>query len=297
MGDRLRLGTFTPSVLVEVARRSGALERAGLEVDEVPVASSPAQFTSLLAGDLDAVLTSPDNVLAYHFLSRNPLGRRIPLVVEAAIDRGLGLSLWARGGLGDPRPGARLAVDVATSGFAFVGYALLARRGLARDDVEVLALGSTPRRASALVEGRCDLTVLNAGNQYPARAAGAVLLGEASDLGPYLGTVLAGRATPSAERRRLADALIEVARMIGAGGLDDVVRGAAGDRLGLSVADAASFVELLRDPERGLVTTGAVDRRSVRTLLDLRRAAEPDPGLDDVEAGLGELVDADHLID
>ncbi len=297
MVDRLRLGTFTPSVLLEVARRAGALERAGLEVDEVAVASSPAQFQSLLAGDLDVVLTSPDNVLAYHFLSRNPLGQRIPLVVEAAIDRGLGLSLWARAGLGEPRAGARLAVDVATSGFAFVGYALLARCGLDRDDVEVVALGSTPRRAAALVEGECDLTVLNAGNQFPARAAGATLLGEACDLGPYLGTVVAGLASPSAGRRRLADALVEVAGAIAEGGHDDTVREAAADRLGLSEADAASFVGLLCDSERGVVPSGCVDRRSVRTLIELRRAIEPDPALDDVEGGLSGLVTPGHLID
>ncbi|HQU26561.1 MAG TPA: hypothetical protein PLS29_05965 [Acidimicrobiales bacterium] len=297
MGGPLRLGTFTPSVLLEVARTSGALERAGLEVDEVPVASSPAQFQSLLAGELDAVLTSPDNVLAYHFLSRNPLGRRIPLAVEAAIDRGLGLSLWARAGVETPHPGATLAVDVAASGFAFVGYALLARRGLTRDDVEVVALGSTPRRAAALVEGRCDLTVLNAGNQYRARAAGASLLGEASDLGPYLGTVLAGLATTSSERRRLADALVEVAGEIVRGRLGDAVREAATTRLGLSALDAAEFVGLLRDPERGLAPTGAVDRRSVRTLVDLRHAAEPDRALGDVESGLEDLVAAGHLTD
>ena len=297
MATALRLGTFTPSVLLEVARRSGALARARLEVDEVPVESSPAQFRSLLAGDLDAVLTSPDNVVAYHFLTRNPLERRIPLVIEAAIDRGLGLSLWARAGVEDPWPGATLAVDVATSGFAFVGYALLARRGLARDAVEVVALGSTPRRAAALVEGRCDLTVLNAGNQYRARAAGARLLGEASDLGPYLGTVLAGLAAPSPERRRLAEVLVEVADAIVGGRHDDDVRRAAADRLGLGAADATDFVDLLRDPERGLVAGGTVERRSVRTLEVLRRAAEPDPGLDAVEAGLEDLVAPGHLMD
>ncbi len=297
MNRPLRLGTFTPSVLLDVARRSGALERAGLEVDEVPVASSPEQFQSLIGGELDAVLTSPDNVLAYHFLSSNPLGRRIPLLIEAAIDRGLGLSLWARAGAEIPRSGAIFAVDVPTSGFAFVGYALLARRSLTREDVEVVALGSTPRRAAALVEGRCDLTVLNAGNQYRARAAGASLLSEASDLGPFLGTVLAGLATASPERRRLADALVGVAREIAGGGHDNAVREAATTRLGLSAADAAEFVDLLRDPVRGLVPSGAVDRRSVRTLVDLRRAAEPDPALGDVESGLEELVAPGHLTD
>jgi hypothetical protein len=37
----LTLGSFTPSVLLRVARGTGALADAGLEVTETPVPSSP----------------------------------------------------------------------------------------------------------------------------------------------------------------------------------------------------------------------------------------------------------------
>lgn len=288
----VRLGTFTPSVVLEVARRSGALSARGLDVREVAVASSPAQFRALADGELDAVLTSPDNVLAYHFLSENPLGGRIPLRVEAALDRGLGLGLWCRPGLDEDRlGGVTLGVDVAGSGFAFVAYALLARRGLGRGDYRVDALGSTPARASALLEGRCDLTVLNAGNQFRARAAGARCLGEATDLGAYLGTVLARLASAEpAPCRALADALLTTAREVAGGHHVDTVRDVARERLGLGVDEAEEYRALLLDPLRGLVPSGAVDLASIRTLVSLRRAVVDDPGLDAVESGLIEVV-------
>src|SRR5262249_25481617 len=55
MPDAIRVGTFTPSVLLRVARRGGWLRRAGVEVAETPVRSSPEQFAALLDGALDAV--------------------------------------------------------------------------------------------------------------------------------------------------------------------------------------------------------------------------------------------------
>lgn len=288
----LRLGTFTPSVVLEVARRSGALSGRGVDVAEVAVPSSPAQFRALADGELDAVLTSPDNVLAYHFLAQNPLGERIPLRVEAAVDRGLGLGLWCRPDLDEDRlDGVTLGVDVAASGFAFVAYALLARRGLGRGDYRVDALGSTPARTTALLEGRCDLTVLNAGNQFRARAAGARCLGEATDLGPYLGTVLARLASSEpAPCRALADALLATAQEVASGHHVDTVHAVARERLGLGDHDAEEYRALLVDRQRGLVPSGAVDTASIRTLVSLRRAVADDPELDTVEAGLGDVV-------
>jgi hypothetical protein len=65
---QIHIGTFTRSLLIQIARVTGSLQRAGLEVKESLVASSPAQFKSLEAGEFDLVMTSPDNALAYRFL-------------------------------------------------------------------------------------------------------------------------------------------------------------------------------------------------------------------------------------
>ena len=188
--DGITLGTFTPSVLLEVARTTGRLTEAGLDVREVAVPSSPAQFASLRDGEFDAVFTSPDNVLAYRFLSANPLGELLDVELVAGLDRGLGLCLGARPGVTAPADlrGGRLGVDVPNSGFAFVAYALLEELGVTRDDVEIVALGSTPKRAAALHTGGCDVTVLNAGNELTARTLGCALLTDVTRLGPYIGT-------------------------------------------------------------------------------------------------------------
>src|SRR5919107_5281264 len=206
----LRVGTFTPSVLLSVARRLGVLAEHGLgDVEEVAVQSSPGQFRSLLAGELDVALTSPDNVLAYRFDSANPLGRLCDARIVSAVDRGMGLALYGRPGLDAERlRGATVGVDVPTSGFALALYALAESLGVGRDDYELVTLGSTPQRLRALLAGDCDATMLNAGNELFAEQAGCVVLPLAGEVcAPYLGTVVAVTDPAQlAAARALADA-------------------------------------------------------------------------------------------
>lgn len=297
--DVLRLGTFTPSVLLEVARRTGRLSESNLEVREVAVPSSPAQFASLRDGEFDAVFTSPDNVLAYRFLPANPLGELLDVELVAGLDRGLGLCLGARPQLTDPADlrGGRLGVDVPNSGFAFVAYALLEHLGL-RDDYEVVTLGSTPKRAVALRTGGCDVTVLNAGNELTARTHGCALLADVTGLGPYIGTVVARiRSASDGEAvDRLVAALRETAYRIQSGELDEETSAAATRALGLGATTAAEHLAVLCDPARGLIPDGSVDAASLTTLVDLRRRFLPSPELDDVVDRLDEVVRAGALV-
>jgi ABC-type nitrate/sulfonate/bicarbonate transport system substrate-binding protein len=283
--ERLRLGTFTPSVLLDVAREEGLLDAAALDVVEVPVPSSPAQFASLAAGELDAVFTSPDNTIAYRFLPGNPLGRLLDVEIVQAVDRGLGLALALRPGLTELHPGLRFGVDVPVSGFAFVGYALLERAGLTRDDYELLTLGSTPRRAAALIAGDCDATVLNAGNEVRADADGATLVGTVTELGPYLGTVLARvESAPGRETvDRFATALREAAAGILSGAYRERAVLAAERVLGLPRDLAERHVDVLTAPATGLIGDGTVDSAALATLVALRRRHLPDDALDDVD--------------
>jgi ABC-type nitrate/sulfonate/bicarbonate transport system substrate-binding protein len=277
----MTLGTFTPSVLLRVARRTGQLADAGLEVTEAAVPSSPAQFEALLDGSLHAVLTSPDNVLAYRYSPTNPLGRTADARIVAAVDAGMGLGLYARRAVrsAEDLRGARFGVDVPTSGFAFAMYALTEELGLARADYELVTLGSTPKRLAALLAGECEATMLNAGNELHAEAAGLrPLATAAASLSPYLGTVLAvvGEAHLDAAER-LAAVLIRTACSIADGHLDGEVVAEAGDALGLEGTPARRYLDRLRDPREGLVTDGAVDPAAIRTLVDLRRRYRPEP--------------------
>jgi ABC-type nitrate/sulfonate/bicarbonate transport system substrate-binding protein len=292
--DDLTLGVFSPSVLLDVARQTGRLSAADLNVRDMPVPSSPAQFGSLRDGEYDAVFTSPDNVLAYRFLAVNPLGESLDVEIVAGLDRGLGLCLGTRAGVTDAAEvsGGRFGVDVATSGFAFVGYALLEELGLSRSAVEIVALGSTPKRAAALQAGGCDATVLNAGNELVAEAGGCELLADVTRLGPYLGTVVARmREAPGAAAvDRLVTVLVETARSIKAGELDAEAMESAARLLSLDPAGATKHLAVLRDPARGLVDDGSVDAAALKTLVGLRRRFLPAPELEGLSERFDEVV-------
>jgi hypothetical protein len=298
--DQLVVGAFSPSVLLSVARRTGRLEEQDLTVEEVPVASSPAQFRALLAGELDVAFTSPDNVLAYRFDPGNPLGTLADVRILSTVDRGLGLGLYGRPGLtpddvGDPR--LVFGVDVATSGFALAMYALAESLGARRASLELLALGSTPRRLEALVDGGCDATMLNAGNELVAERAGcARLAGVAEVCGAYVGTVVCvhgeERLSPA---HRLSRALRLTAEDICAGRCDELARLEAADRLRLAEDLAARYVERLRSPTEGLILDEQPDREGLRTIVDLRRRFLPTE-VDGVDVLAAALSDESGLI-
>lgn len=290
------VGTFTPSVLLAVARSSGHLESVGVQVVEVPVPSSPAQFRALIDGDLEVALTSPDNVLAYRFIPTNPLGALADVSIVSTVDRGQGLSLWSRARI-DPTDvagrlrGGRFAVDVPTSGFALAMYALVEELGLSREDYEVVPLGSTPNRLRALVEGGCDATMLNAGNDLLAAEAGCHRLSSvAGSCSPYVGMVVCvagGRHLATATR--LADALRSTARDIVDGRLDHETAAAAQSLLGLNGIVAERFVTMLKDEDEGLITASAPDLEGLRTVARLRRRYLPhraSDGTDPLDAAL-----------
>jgi ABC-type nitrate/sulfonate/bicarbonate transport system substrate-binding protein len=298
--DAIVVGSFTPSVVLDLAGSTGQLAAAGLEVTEAPVASSPAQFRSLVNGELDVALTSPDNVLAYRFSSQNPIGTLLDARIIGAIDRGMGLALYGRRGItpSDLR-GATVGVDVPSSGFALALYALAHSLGVDREDYELVALGSTPRRLEALLAGRCDATMLNAGNDLVAEAAGCVrLVGVTDRFAPYLGTVVAVVGEVQLQSaRRLTQAMSATCEAIVSGALDTEAAQAAQRRLDLDDDLAVRYVERLRDPNDGLVTDGVVDSASLATLLRLRSAWLPEAlgGGEVMEAALAEgsgLVDA-----
>jgi ABC-type nitrate/sulfonate/bicarbonate transport system substrate-binding protein len=279
----LHVGTFSPQVVLDVAASTGELEAAGLTVTEAPVASSPAQFGSLLDGELHVALTSPDNVLAYRFSARNPLHRQLDARIVGAVDRALGLGLYGRPGLrAEDLRGARVGVDVPTSGFAMALYSLADSLGVSRDEYGLVTLGSTPKRLQALLRGECDATMLNAGNELIAEEAGCVrLAGAAERLSPYLGTVVAVVGDQFLlPARRLLQALTATGSAILAGGLDAEVVEAAQRRLGIGESLARRYLDRLRSANDGLVPGGLVDRESIQTLVRLRTTWMPSPAGD-----------------
>jgi ABC-type nitrate/sulfonate/bicarbonate transport system substrate-binding protein len=178
-------------------------------------------------------------------------------------------------------------------------FALAERLGVGRDDYELVALGSTPKRLEALLAGDCDATMLNAGNELVAERAGCVRLARVTDhLTPYLGTVVAVVGEQHlGTARRLMDALTTTMREFDAGRLDDEARDAAARRLRLDAELARRYVDRMHSRDEGLVPDGAVDRDSLATLVELRRTYLPQQvdGRDVMDSALAEgsgLVDA-----
>lgn len=300
MVDNLIVGTFTPSFLIALARADGRFAEAGLQVTEQAVTSSPQQFRSLMQGDYDVVFTNTDNIIAYQFLRDNPLETLLELRVFAGIDRGLGLGLF-RGPQVDlgSRP-AKLGVDVATSGFAFVAYEILTRQGFVLDEMEIENLGATPRRALALIEGTCDYTILNAGNELRALAQGCSLIEPVTAIGPYLGTVLAALRTHDEEKvliqNRFRQVLAETTASILSGEREAELEGIVQGLLEVDLEEARQHVRSIHDPQTGLVSGVGVDVASIATVLDLRSRHRPSDALLNVLDQLDTFIDRDVLV-
>ena len=289
--NSLTIGTFTKSILLEVAQSLGYLEQEKLEVSEFLVPSSPAQFEALERGEIELAVTNPDNVLAYRYLSKNPLGRNFDVRILAAVDRGLGLSLcYAPGLSGAPKT---FGVDVPTSGFAFVGYSLLQKEGLAPGYYSIVALGSTPKRGLALMESQVDATILNAGNEIRALAGGATKIADVGALGPYIGTVFATIGSPSENAQKFIKIVQKVSSEILEGAYQDLIIEIAARNLKLDYLQARAHYEVFLDPRQGLVKNGVVDQASIQTLIDLRQEFAPSQELEKILLDLPALLNAE----
>jgi hypothetical protein len=166
-------------------------------------------------------------------------------------------------------------------------YALTDSLGLRRDEYRVDAIGSTPKRLQALLAGECDATMLNAGNELLAEAAGCQPLVRVSEVcHPYLGTVLSiAGDTHLDTSARLAGALRETAIAVCAGAFTQEAVEEAGSLLALTEPLATKYVAKMRDAREGLVRGGTIDRDGLRTVIDLRRRFLP------------ELVDGSDVLD
>jgi ABC-type nitrate/sulfonate/bicarbonate transport system substrate-binding protein len=265
-GRQIRLGCFSVPAVSRVAEATGIYSAHRVDVLEKPVASSADQFRRLLDGDLDVLLTSPDNVLTYRVNPSNPLGRLADVRILRAVDWGLGLSLLATPDYPtvESLRGHRIGADIPTSGFAYALVAILAQHGLGTGDYELVTLGSTPRRAAALAVGACDATLLNAGHDVQAEQSGSIRLARvSSSLGGYLGAVLAAQPEWLDQNTDLARDFI-----------------AAWDAAVARTLDPASRALVEAELSRGLLAASDVTAETYRTLVSTDEGLVPDGSVD-----------------
>jgi ABC-type nitrate/sulfonate/bicarbonate transport system substrate-binding protein len=265
--------------------RLGMFAANGIELHLEPTTNSRKMARDLHHGEADIAMTSIDNVVAYVTgQGEETLQGKVDFAAFLGLDDGL-LSLMARPGIGSVQElaGKVVAVDAPTTGFAFVLYRLLQECGVAREEVRIVPVGSGALRKTALLESRCDATLLNAPLSLSAAHKGMRVLTEALPvIGPYQGVVAAAR------RKWLHDNL-DLAKAFAAGLSDamtwltdpthkELAKGILAENApGLAPVTDAAFSRLIE--MGGLHADLHIDEAGTRKVISLRNAFGPGAGI------------------
>jgi ABC-type nitrate/sulfonate/bicarbonate transport system substrate-binding protein len=176
--------------------------------------------------------------------------------------------------------GKTIVLDTATSGYAYVLYAILKRHGLNKGDYVLKTVGATPRRLEAMLNDRSNkAAVLNPPFSIQAVKAGLKDLGSTvSMMGPYQGPAgYTRRSWAQANSDTLAgylQAYIEGVRWA----LDPANKAAATEiltrRLELSPDIAAAVYAVVTDKQEGFAPDGRFDLEGFKNVLQLRAEYE-----------------------
>ena len=182
----LHVGTFggASAFPLRVAVLQGRFAAAGLDVELEQTTDSGALRSGLAEGRLGVVHLAPDNVIAW----RDGTATLPAIPVRAWLAGSNGPITLVAGSARSVKElrGARIGVDAPGSGFAPILRRILAGGGLAEEDVELVALGATRRRAEALREGAIDATMLTLPWSRLAVEAGAVAIADHGAVAPGL---------------------------------------------------------------------------------------------------------------
>ncbi|SFT85981.1 ABC transporter substrate-binding protein [Paraburkholderia aspalathi] len=182
--EKIRVMWFVPPLLAIVARQ----EEQAMTVEAARNRSSDEQFDALVAGDVDAVVTSMDNVIGWN-------GREGPrdFRVVAQIERTTPLTLVARPQwrkLSDLR-GTNLLVDATGNGFVVALRAMLREAGIETGiagiepgAVRLTPAGGVKERFDALMAGQGDATLLGPPFDSMAAASGLTRIASVQDSYP-----------------------------------------------------------------------------------------------------------------
>ena len=268
--QKIRVGQFSQSSALLAIAQNNFLPDYDIEISNVM--SSPAQFGSLMAGELDIAITSPDNVLLYATTPNNPLGVTCDLIMLRSIDRGLNLSLVSTPKISSLQDLARatFSIDSPTSGFALLLNAMLRKLEIDPTSVNFVAAGSTPKRFVHMTEGISQASILNAESKIQADERSFSTWINVSDIcSNYLGSVICvERSIEDSQKvqdfmeawKKASDWLLEVS-------LQQYI--AAFAKQG-PVLGSESYYKLLRDPIHGLTKESLLNTNALQTLITLR---------------------------
>lgn len=272
MSHLIRVGQFSESPVLAIARALELNTRFGIEWETQRVQSSPGQFESLRSGEMDIAITSPDNVLLYATTANNPLKEQLDVQFLRPIDRGLRLALYTSSDIESVEDftGSTLGVDVMSSGFAILMLQMLASLGVDHTTINFEAIGATPKRLGAIQDGTVRGTVLNAETAVAAEQAGLRRWATSTDVSnDYLGTVLVQMAGPVIDQTRTFLDLWEAATQA-------ILSSSSAELIELLGTQApalanADYVGILQSPEYGCLAGEIVSAEQLTVLAEIRR--------------------------
>lgn len=268
-----------PNLPIFVAQEKGWFEDNGVNIDLTTTPASAYQAENLANGTFQIAGTAFDNVVAY----REKQGA---VVIDPAPDffafmgaTQIELALVAAPDIKTVADlkGRTLALDALATGFAFVLYEMLARAGVAQDEIKMVPVGATPLRWESVKDGTHAATLTIEPFTSIARAQGFNVVETSTNLfAAYQGGSFAAKHSWAKDN---ADAVKGFIRgyLKGLEWTLDPANLAAATQVLLANMDAIKppvapkVMANLLNPRSGLTPRGAFLPDGVDTVLDLRR--------------------------
>jgi len=261
-----------------VAQEKGFFADAGLAVKITPTPGSIFQMQNLAAGKFDIAFSNYDNVVAYmEGQGEAPLPEPPDFFVFMGAQYGA-VRLVANPevkSIADLK-GKSLAVDAATTGYAFVLRKMLQQSGLGDGDYTFEKVGGTGQRAEALMQGKTAATILTTPLEILPESKGYNRLANATEaVGPYAAVSGVARRSWAKDHRgelvgfikayvRALDWLAAPAHRAEAVAVYRKYIPAASDD------SAAKALDLLVHSTEGFAKRAKLDRAGMQTVLKLR---------------------------
>jgi len=309
----LTVASFSVTPVMAFGAKKHFFEQEGLAITEKQTPSSPIIFQNLEAGNWHIILTQIDNVFNYRFNASNPdsliftnkngVATFDPVAIGGT-DWGNGAKLMLRPDAStcETLRGKNIIVDSPNSGFAFVAYGVLRNKCGFEPNVDyvVRTTGGTPTRFKDLVAGVTTAaynantkfftpkdvpvagTILNAGFQFRALAAGMVAMGDIPDAAtPFMGGSIVVKESWLADHGDVAVRFLRAYAKAQAYVLDpankaEVLQWLKDDAAKTNAA-TASFVaqgtyDVLVKDQEGLIPDIGIDRQGLYETIKLRNS-------------------------
>jgi len=280
-----------------VAQEKGFFRANGLEVRITPTPNSVFQVQGLVAGKFDIAISTIDNVVAYQEGQGEAELASTPDLFAFMGGQYGAVRLVAQPEIGSiaELKGRSLAVDAATTGYAFVLRRLLEQGGLKEGDYALERVGGTAQRAEALMQGKTAATILTSPLEILPESRGYRRLANVVDaIGPYQAVVgVARRSWARANETALVGYIRSYIAALDwlaePGNREEAVAIYRKQLPQATEASAGKAWEVLLAGNEGFQKKGKIDVGGVKTVLQLRSAyGRPAKKLDDPSKYLDE---------